>query len=638
MKFQALGRLEVTGSDGAARQLRGARQRILLAALLLNAPEPLSRDRMIDVLWPDDLPQDPVNALHLQLAKIRRLFGDDRERIERRDGSGYQLRLFPGEFDVHTFSQLSIRTALFVTRQSWPEAVTSAEEALSLWRGPALADVGSHPALDSRRASLEEARVTTCEQLAEARIAQRQYSLVIPELTTLIADFPLRENLCGLLMRALYGAGRQAESIDVFHRAAARLREGLGLDPSPALQALYRAVLDHDATALGISLWPYPGPAPGVENTDTTPDAVPADTARPPATGNLRAALTPLTGRAEELAALRELLCEQRLVTVVGPVGVGKSRLAAEAASGLEGRFSGGSWLVQLSALPVDARQGQVLDALADTFGLPDGGPGGTRVEDLAGFVAERRMLLILDSCEHVREAVATTVDVLARSCPALTVLATGLEPLAVAHEAVLRLGPLTQDAALELLLRHTARDLPGPEWDAASRDTALRICRQLDCLPLAIELAGAATRVLTVAEIEAHIGAGDFQLLAQPLGPAPARHATLQAALDWGYGLLTPQERQCLRALTCFLATWDLESAEHICASEFVPRRKVAYLLGQLVTKSLIQIIRTEAGTRFRMLSTVRNHVLGQMAAADAPHRRALRPAHKTPVPSSLP
>lgn len=620
-----LGRLGIAGPDGVRIHVRGPLLRSLLALLLLRTPESVSRDQLIDAMWAERLPKDPINALHLQIAKLRRLLGDERGRLERVNGLGYRLLTYPGESDVDTFVQLSAESRNHLARHEWSQAGDAAQRALDLWRGPALADAGDHLIAATKRAWLDELRVVTFEYLAEARLAQGEQDVLIPVLPTLIAAHPLRESLRALFMRTLYLAGRQAEALEVFHQSRAALRESLGVDPSPTLRALYGAVLDQDTFTVCAPPSLYAGAglpaAPGQAVPGGPPARGPrARDPREPAPGNVWPQLTTFLGRAREQSIVRDAVHGHRLVTVTGPGGVGKTATALRTAQPLGRYYPGGLWHVPLSRLPVGAATRDVIGALAGAFGLSG------RKDDVSGFLAGRRALLILDDCEHVADAVADTVESLARRCPDVSVLATSREPLGILDEVVVALGPLPPDTAVELFRTCAGRQAPGRVWEDADLSAAGRLCERLDNLPLAIELAAARTRMLTVPELEARIG-DDLLLLGRPPGTGPARHSTLRAVFDWSHRLLDVRERRCLHALAPFEGTWTLDAAEHVCADELTPLQDVAPVLSRLIDKSLVVPEHTAAGTRFGMLRTVRHYALCRLRAAE--QRQQVRGRH---------
>jgi predicted ATPase/DNA-binding SARP family transcriptional activator len=625
-----LGRLGIAGQDGVKIHVRGPLLRSLLAHLLLRTPESVSRDQLIDAMWADRLPKDPINALHLQIAKLRRLLGDERNRLERVNGLGYRLLTYPGESDVDSFVRLSAESRNHLARHEWSRAGDAAQRALDLWRGPALADAGDHLIAATKRTWLDELRVLTFEYLAEARLAQGEQDVLIPVLPTLIATYPLRESLRALYMRTLYLMGRQAEALEVFHQTRSALRESLGVDPSPTLRALYGAVLDQDTFAVCAppTLYASAGlpAAPAVPAVSGAAQAVPCESLpvceEAPGRGTVRAAcgaaaepgsvpqqLKAFVGREREQESLRDAVRGRRLVTVTGPGGVGKTATALRSVQGLGPDFPGGLWHASLARLPIGAGPRDVADTLARTFGL------GAR-DEVAGFLAGRHALLVLDDCEHVAEAVAATVESMARHCPDVSVLATSRQPLGVFDEVVIPLAPLPHPVAVDLFTSCAERQAPGRAWDEADLAATARLCSRLDNLPLAIELAAARTRMLTVPELEARIE-DDLLLLGRPAVGEPGRHATLRAVFDRSHRLLTVAERRCLQALAPFEGVWSLEAAEHVCAGDLTPRETVAPVLSRLIDKSLVIPVRTAAGTRFRMLHTLRRYVLWRLHTA---------------------
>jgi predicted ATPase len=447
----------------------------------------------------------------------------------------------------------------------------------------------------------------------------------VAELEELVAAHPLSERLGGQLLRALALSGRPADALGAYERLRARLADELGIDPSPELQALHVAVLRGELAP--------PPPA--------APDPRPAPAA---ARTNLRAPITSFVGRGDDLDRIMAAFAGARLVTLTGPGGAGKTRLAAEAAAGLLERMPDGVWMVELGSVvdPVDLPQ-----AVLSLFGARElrllAAPGTTAVPPLDRLVealGQRRLLLVVDNCEHLVAAAAGLVDHLLARCPGLSVLATSREPLGIAGEVLHPVGPLAVPEgevspaqaltwpAVRLLADRGAAARPGFAVDQATLGPVLRICRALDGMPLAIELAAARFHALSPAQVAARLD-DRFRLLADGRRPVAGRHQTLRAVIDWSWELLGRPEQVLLRRLSVFAGGATLEAAERVCAGPGgLAADEVLYLLAGLVDKSLVVAAEGDGGgVRYTMLETVRAY--GAERLAEAGETDAVARAH---------
>ncbi|MGH3074644.1 MAG: ATP-binding protein, partial [Gaiellales bacterium] len=491
---------------------------------------------------------------------------------------------------------------------------------LGLWRGPALADVADAPFAESQAARLEELRVSALEDRTEAELTLGGHGDLVPELRELVAAHPLRERLRGQLMRALRASGRPAEALTVFDEARRILAEELGADPSPELAAVHLSILRAE-----------PAPPPPI-----------AYESQAPVAGHvgLPAQLTSFVGRDEELQRIGKLLATGRLVTLLGPGGAGKTRLAVEAA----GQEKGEVCFVDLAPIcpgPGDdvGPAGAVVQAVIESLGLREAGlfgqAPGHQPDPTGRLVAalhERRILLILDNCEHVVDDAARLAHRLLGDCPGLRVLATSREALGITGESLCPLPPLAlpppgSDAldaltypAVRLFADRAAAVRPGldPTTELA---TIQRICAALDGLPLAIELAAARLRSLTVEEVAARLD-DRFRLLSRGDRTKAPRHRTLRAVVEWSWDLLRDDERTLARRLTVFAGGATLEAAARVCG---LPADEVDELLADLVDKSLVE----DSGGRYRMLNTIR--VFGGERLTEAGERESTHTAYVT-------
>ncbi|MET9466639.1 BTAD domain-containing putative transcriptional regulator [Streptomyces sp. NPDC006544] len=633
MRFEVLGPLQVRTDEGAPVTVREPKVRALLADLLAHHGRPVPTDRLLHDLWGEALPGNPANSLQTKVSQLRRTLEQaepgGRELIVHRP-AGYLLQVPDDALDTGRFADLTARGR----RTGDPHArVRLLSDALALWRGPAFAEFREEPFARAAATGLDEQRLTTLEELAGIRLQRGEHHVLSDELGELVREHPLRDGLRSLHMRALYRSGRQAEALESYGELTTRLSEELGLDPGPELVALHRAILRQDP-----SLAPAPAPAthallaPDPKAPDRSP---PAAAPLPPRTNLPAAHLTDLVGRREEVARVRALLTSGRLVTLTGPGGVGKTRLALEAAALTVDAFPDGVWLVELAAEPggpggAGGAAPAVADAVADVLGIrdrPGGEPhAGRAVDRLARAVAARRLLLVLDNCEHRVQAVAELTGHLLRHAPGLRVLATSQEPLALTGETLHLVEPLPQSDAVRLFTARAAAASPGFALGPANADAVARVCARLDGIPLALELAAARVRALGIHELAERLG-DRFRLLNAGRRDAPARQRTLRAVIDWSWGLLTEPERAVLRRLSVFAGGCALTAAEDVCAAPDVPAGTVLDVLTRLVDRSLVTVVDSEDGPRYRMLESVAAYSLERLE--EAGESRTVRQRH---------
>ncbi|MFG2029479.1 BTAD domain-containing putative transcriptional regulator [Streptomyces sp. NPDC048825] len=623
VRYRILGTTQAIRPDGSPVPLGGARLRALLTVLALRGGRTVPAGLLVDEVWDGDPPADATGALQALVGRLRRVLGADAVVSEE---GGYRLAASADDIDLHRFERLVGEGTRALGDRDPAKAAVALDDALALWREPALADLPDRTAesarCDARRLDALRARHTAALALGHAEQS-------LPELTALCDTHPLDEPLQALRLRALRYAGRTAQALAAYEDVRQLLADRLGSDPGPELRALHGELLSAgDSPAAAAS-------APAADG---------ARTSGLRARGNLRARLTSFVGREWDIEAIRGDLATARLVTLLGPGGAGKTRLSQEAAESVRDVVRDGVWLAELApvddpdAVPeavltaVGARETVLYGAGAEAMRA-----GSERhddpVERLAEHCGKRRMLLILDNCEHVVDAAARLVEELLERCPELTVLATSREPLGVPGELLRPVEPLPEPYALRLLADRGAAARPGFRIED-DPEAAAEICRRLDGLPLAIELAAARLRMLTPRQIADRLD-DRFLLLTSGSRTVLPRQQTLRAVVDWSWELLDADERDVLRRLSVFAGGCDLAAAEAVCGP------KALEALGSLVDKSLVVAAPSPDGDmRYRLLETVAEYAgerldeSGRRAEAERAHLTYFRELARTTEP----
>jgi predicted ATPase len=587
-----LGELEVRDSDDQDVVVSGTKLRALLAVLALHAGRTVQTDQLVDVLWGDSPPPAVRNGLQGLASKLRRALGG--ADVVTMRGGGYALELDPAHVDVHRFERLVVAAR---DTDDAEQALTLLDEAEALWRGSALAEFAYDDFATATIARLDELRAAAREDRLDLQLQLGRHLALLPEAEALVAEQPLRERARGLLMTALYRAGRQADALRVFQDGRRILGDELGLDPGPELRQLEAAILAHDPSL----------------------DAPTQQSAVASRRLELPASPTPLVGRERELDDLAALIAEQRLVTLVGPGGVGKTRLALELARQAAADLEADGCLVELApAGDGDA----VRPAIARALDLPDP----TRLAELLG---DRTLVLVLDNCEHVIASAADVADELLRRCPNLRLIATSREGLRVGGETVWPVPPLAAADAAELFFARAraagARLEPSNELDRAVED----ICSRLDGLPLAIELAAARTRAFPVAQLAARLH-DRFRVLTGGSRTALPRQQTLRAVVDWSYDLLFADEQRLFERLSAFPGGCDIATAREVCADDALLADDIDDLVEALIDKSLVVPVPHGDDLRLVQLQTLAQYGREKLAErGDAERVRTAMAAH---------
>lgn len=604
-----LGPFEVRLDNGVIADVPGARLRALLIALALEPGRPVQRATLVDWIWGERPPSDATNALQRLVSRLRKVLP---EGAVEGQPNGYRLLVEPDDVDAVRFERL-VHQAHAVEGLRRVQAL---REALALWRGAALHDVdlAGSAAFDAAVTRLDGLRLSALEDQYDAEIGLGHGADLVGELTDLVAAHPMRERLVGALMRALAAAGRDADALLAYERTREALADALGVDPSPELADLHVALLRGE-----------------VGRHDESRKS------------NLRAELTSYVGKNADVTAVRDLVGRHRLTTLIGPGGAGKTRLATETARTLLPDLPDGAWLVELAAIGPD---GDVAQATLTGLGLRDTLLGEASDQEptgrLVAAIGDREMVLVLDNCEHVIEQAATFAHRLLGECRRLRILATSREPLGITGEALWPVLPLAlpgPDAdpdeiasapAVRLLRERAGAARQDLADDAPTLRTMARICRTLDGMPLAIELAATRLRTLSVDQLADRLD-DRFRLLTSGSRTALPRHRTLRAMVDWSWELLTDAERTTLRRLSVFAGGAGLDAAERVCTSiapgqdagrpdanghDAVDQADVLELLTTLTEKSLL-VAEPGRTPRYRMLGTIKEYAAQRLAEA---------------------
>ncbi|MGH8834630.1 MAG: BTAD domain-containing putative transcriptional regulator, partial [Actinomycetes bacterium] len=565
MDYEVLGQLRVLDGNGAEVHLSAPKVRTLLALLLVNRGRPVSVDRIADTLWGDVPPRSAPNLVQGYIRDLRQRLGA--QEVTTVQG-GYRLDVRWGSVDAERFEDL-VRAHRY-------------DEALALWHGAALEEWVEQPWARATAVRLEELRLSAVEARLAQEVDAGLASAVLAELAALVEEHPLRERLRVLLVTALYAAGRQADALAAYAQARRYLADEVGLEPGPELRAVEAAVLAQDSSLLA------------------APTRSPA---APPAP------VTALVGRDGDLAGLRSALMASRLVTLSGPGGIGKTRLAVELAVA-PAPLVGPAWFVALA--PVLASD-DVAVSVARALQLAES--PGHEIDLIRDYLSRRPGLLVLDTCEHVVEAVAGLATHLLSHCPDLRILATTRQPLRAPGEQIVQLGGLDEAAGAEVF---TARARAANPTAELPTDRVRAIVGKLEGVPLALELAAARIASLSLEQLVNSLSRPLDALAGDALAGDP-RHRTMRAVIRWSHDLLDERDREAFAALSVFVGSFDREAA-----SAVVPDDGSA-AVDHLLRRSLLTRVVDLAGqARYRFLDPVRH--FAQETATPTMRDRACR------------
>ncbi|MFI7188991.1 AfsR/SARP family transcriptional regulator [Nocardia nova] len=613
-----LGPVMVEAADGTRASVGGPRVRALLGLLALEAGRVVPVARLVDGVWGEDPPAGTANALQTLASRLRTALPG----AVRSDGGGYVLELAAENVDAHRFTrEIQAGRTLLATGET-ERAVMHFDAALALWRGEPFIDTGESEVLRTAAVQLIEHRLEAIELRADALRAVGRGGEVVRELRTEVAAYPFRETLAARLVRALAAAGRTSEAIQQFRQTEAILREELGTTPAEVL----RSALDELHRDVPQDL------ASGGPVSETTSGSVRAEAVS--ASGNTEASTvsapplprrrTSFVGRGHDVDGVRQALRESRLVTLSGTGGVGKTRLAAETVGAHAADWTDGYAFVELAALERERADRPALTAVGVAIAnalaqseLPND-LSTEWADELERTLSGRRMLVVLDNCEHVVEATARLIDDLLQRLPLLRVLTTSREPIGVDGERLYPVRTLalpeadadfravTASPAIRLFLDRATAALPDFALSEGNCADIHAIVRSLDGMPLAIELAAARVRSLPLPELSARL-ADRFRLLTNSTRHAVARHRTLHAAVAWSWELLTDAESAAARRFSIFAGGASLDAITRVCGPDAIDT------ITSLVTKSLVDF----DGQRYRMAETIRAYASAELSAA---------------------
>lgn len=580
--FSGLGPVEVS-VGGRPVALGSPKQRAIFGVLLINAGRSVSVDRLVDDVWGATGPSAPARNVQVYVSGLRAALGSHAALLET-TGAGYRLAVSDEQVDVRRFEAAAREAKALLTAGDMERAAAVAKGGLSLWRGDAFSDLADFEFARAEAIRLEALRIDARADLLEADLALGRHRQVLAELEQLVELNPLRERLRGQLMLALHRSGRQADALAVYQSGRRYLVEEMGLEPGQELRDVHRSILRDD-------------PALQVESAELR-------TRR-----HLPAPATALVGRRNEIIALAATLRTRgvRLITATGPGGIGKTRLALQAAHEVADAFQDGVFFIGLAAL---RDPDLVLPTIATVLGVEES-PGKPLLDALQSHLARRQLLLLLDNVEHLDEAAPSLAQLLT-AAPDVKILATSRTRLRLYGEHEYRVPQLSlHDEALPLFNARARAADPGFRPDDRYADAVSDICQRLDCLPLAIELAAARVPDIPLPQMSVALSRRLELADSGPRDLAP-RQQSLRNAIDWSYQLLSGQEQELFTALAVFAGGCTAAAAEAVCGG-------TSMQLSALVSKNLIlrrvtEEVEGEATLRFEMLETIREYGVEQL------------------------
>jgi predicted ATPase/DNA-binding SARP family transcriptional activator len=619
MEFRILGPVEVW-EGGRSLPLGGAKQRALLAILITQANQVVAADRLIALIWPGEPPDTAAHSLQVYVSELRKVLEPKHRAgtpyaVLMSQAPGYLIRVEGDGLDLNRFQRMVDKARQSMSNGAPEAASEEFREALGIWRGPALADLAAQPFALSVAVRLNEAKLRALEDRIDADLALGRHADLVGELDSLVGQHPLRERFSRQLMLALYRSGRQAEASDVYQHVRERLVEELGMEPGAELQQMLKAILNQDAAI----------------------DLAPKTSATSQRLHNLPKQLTSFVGRENEIEEVSALLVSSRLVTLTGAGGVGKTRLAIEVATQVADDYAGGVWLVELAPL----NDGSLVpQTIMSAMGLREQ-PGRAAVETLIDYLVNRKALLLLDNCEHLVQAAAEAAEGLVKACPEVRVLATSRELLRASGEVGWRVPSLRAPdtghrppaaelrafESVELFCDRAASALGSFTLTELNAMPVVAICNHLDGIPLAIELAAARLRLLSLEQVTDRLE-DRLHLLTAGARTANPRQRTLRATIEWSYDLLDEPEQLLFERLSIFAGAFSLAAVEAIVPSSSIAA-DVVDLLGRLVDKSLVGVEMYDDEPAYRVLETLREFGRERLAVRGELEEMRRRHAH---------
>ena len=598
VQVRLLGPVDVVDDLGTVHSPGSALRRALLALFALHATKVLTADWLMENVWAGEPPESGRRALRFHISQLRKELGDV-DLIETRPG-GYRLMLAAEQVDA-----LAIDLAARNARQQGDRSLAADmyAEVLNTWRGEPFVDAAPCAVLDDEAQRLTELHITLTEEYLQSRLDGGAGRELIADLSRETTKHQLRESLWAMLITVQYRAGLQADALRSYEQMRSLLAESLGLDPSNELQDLQRRVLQQDPDLLHSVPPSDPAPVIGLNGPGR----------RLPATKEL-------IGRREMVDDLVARLDTSRLITLVGPGGVGKTSMAVSVAAARSARHRDASWFVDLSRVSSGEL---VATAIGSALGM-HAGEHGLHIDDVVELLLDKSLLIVTDNCEHVVDEAAIAIDSITSNCPDVHILATSREALGLLDEETVRVPTLDDDSALALLRRRASRVDAAP-FSAAEEELAATLCRTVDRLPLGIELIAGRLHAMSVAEILRQLEAGALLHVDAQRG-SNVRHRSLHSTVEWSYQLLPEAGKQLLRRLAVFQGGAHLDAIVAVCSDRATGQdgRAITELINTLVSTSLVSIERVDGRTRYRLLETVRAFAAELLEGAENDEIRA--------------